>query len=129
MKIFGHIEQCNRYLDLALQKQQVITSNIANVDTPGYRAKQLDFEAVLESESSGDPGCLRTTDPRHIQHPPELLREASVRESSTGALRRDLNNVDMDKEMTELAQNVLKFSAVAQIVQAKLRGIESAIRG
>lgn len=132
MKIFEQagIDRMQLYLDYASRKQQMINSNIANIDTPGYQAKELTFEHLFREASVRAGLPLKTSLPGHLPGKPRLLREdAELRAGSTGALGNDLNNVDMDREMTELAQNVLKFSAVAQLVQMKLAAIRSAIRG
>ncbi|HSR52413.1 MAG TPA: flagellar basal body rod protein FlgB [Acidobacteriota bacterium] len=123
------IDRMAEYLDFASKRQQVINSNIANIETPGYRAKTLDFEHLFRAEL--EPGLhLRSTRAGHLSGPPELIREAArVRTLPTGALGNDLNNVDLDHETTQLAQNVLKFSAVAQMIQGRLSAIRQVIEG
>lgn len=134
MKIFEQagIDRMKLYLDYASKKQQVINSNIANIDTPGYQAKELDFEHIFRNESAGQQQglALKRTKPGHLGGKPLLLRETQgLQDTRSQALGNDLNNVDMDREMTQLAQNVLKFSAVAQLIQRKLSTIRSAIQG
>ncbi len=134
MKIFEQagIDRMKLFLDYASKRQQVINSNIANIETPGYQAKELNFEHIFQ-EASLEQGLgmsLKRTHEGHLGGKPELIRETGrLAASGTDALGNDLNNVDMDREMTQLAQNVLKFSAVAQLVQRKLAAIRSAIQG
>ncbi|HSR70142.1 MAG TPA: flagellar basal body rod protein FlgB [Acidobacteriota bacterium] len=123
------IDRMASYLDFAARRQQVINSNIANIETPGYQAKSLEFESLFREELESGLH-LRTTRAGHVTGPPELIREtARVRTLPTGALGNDLNNVDLDQEMTQLAQNVLKFSAVSQMIQGRLQMIRRVIEG
>lgn len=130
MKIFEHtlIDRMKLFLDYSTRRQKVISSNLANVDTPGYRTRDLDFKEVFRKESEGLSG-MRVGHSRHLGQQPVLLREPVVREVKTGSLGNDLNNVDLDREMTNLATNVLKFSTVVQFMKMKLRMLESSIRG
>lgn len=131
MKIFEQtgIDRMQQYLDQSSRRQQVINSNLANVETPGYVAKELNFEGIFRGELENAMPA-RTTDPRHIPAKPALLREATEPQPvNSEAMGNDLNNVDMDREMAMLAENVLKFSAVAQLVQMKLQTIRTSIQG
>jgi flagellar basal-body rod protein FlgB len=130
MRIFDDtvLDRMKRFLDVSMQKQQIISSNLANADTPGYRALELDFSEALKQELQG-AGKLKTSQSRHLPAAPVLHREPPAREANSGSLGNDLNNVNLDHEMTQLAENVLRFSAVAQFIQAKIKGLESSIRG
>ena len=121
------LDHMKSFLDYSARKQQVITSNLANSETPGYRAKELNFTDVLQQELRGD-GVLRRTRERHIEGTPTLIREAEVHEKANDALGRDGNNVDLDREMTQLAQNVLKFSVVSRLYQQKIQLIKFSLR-
>lgn len=129
MRIFGDptIEKITKFLDYSAQRQQVINSNLANLETPGYRAKELTFGDVFRSELSAQ-APMRTSDPRHAGARPVLLRQPVVEEAQTGSMGHDGNNVDLDKELTKLAENVLKFSLAVQALQNKLQMIEYSIK-
>lgn len=131
MKVFedSQIDRMKHYLDFASRRQQVINSNIANLETPGYRARELEFESMFRTEMESDL-ALKTTRTAHQPDRPVLIRdEPRVRPTTSGGLGNDLNNVDLDKEMTGLAENVLKFSALAQMIKNKLQLIRSSIQG
>ena len=115
------------FLDYSARKQQVITSNLANSETPGYRAKELDFADVFKQEMQSS-GVLKQTREKHIEGKPSLVRVAEVKEKANDALGRDGNNVDLDREMTQLAQNVLKFSVVSRLYQQKIQLIKYSLR-
>ena len=119
------LERMKSFLDFSIQRQNVITSNLANLETPGYRTKQLIFEEVLRDQWQ-EPR-LQTTDPRHQTDKPILLRD-QARVVETGAMGNDRNDVDMDRQLSYLAQNLLKFSTVAQLMQKHIHLLQYSIR-
>jgi len=121
------LDHMKAFLDYSARKQQVITSNLANSETPGYRAKELNFEDVFQKELGGN-GVLKRTREKHVTGRPILVREPEAQEKVNDALGRDGNNVDLDREMTQLAQNVLKFSVVSRLYQQKIQLIKFSLR-
>jgi flagellar basal-body rod protein FlgB len=102
------------------RRQQAIAGNIANVDTPGYRRQDVAFEAALRD--SGDRSRLATTSAGHIAVAPtgESLLPSFAGEadrSSTG--RNDGNNIDIDYEMTRLADTSLRYQLLTQATSAR----------
>jgi flagellar basal-body rod protein FlgB len=127
MKIEENVlDRLKLFLDYAARKQQVVSSNLANAETPGYRAKELRFSDVLQEELGG--ASMRRTDPRHLPAKPALARIRELEPSAGDSLGYDGNNVDLDKEMTELAENVLKFSVVTRMVQQRMHLLRSVIK-
>lgn len=122
------LDRMRLFLDYSARKQQVITSNLANSETPGYRAKELDFTEVFQQELQGGESLRRTHENHIAVSGPSLIREAEVEQKANDALGRDGNNVDLDKEMTQLAQNVLKFSVVSRLYQQKIQLIKYSLR-
>ena len=121
-----------KFMDLAVRRQKLIASNLSNVDTPGYKTVDIDFEQELQSQMAGTAGqgiSMAVTDARHL--PPSsavaggLPGQALEVEGLT--LRNDLNNVNIDREMSELSTNAMKFSAVSQMIAGKFRTLKSAI--
>ena len=100
-----------RFLDLAAKRQGLITSNIANVDTPGYRTKDIDFQGELERALQGDTG---TTEP-------------FVREVPGLVTRPDGNNVSVDRESLLLSEVQLQFGIAEQLLKAQFRNVKLAI--
>ena len=114
------------------QRQRVHAENIANADTPHYKRFEVAYEAQLQAAvEGGKQAPLAMTHPGHLglgpqalsQFRPELIRA----EDST--LRNDGNNVDIDVEMTRLAQTGLTYSAVADLMKRKMTGLKDVIRG
>jgi flagellar basal-body rod protein FlgB len=120
-------------------RQQAIANNIANVDTPEYKAQAVSFEEALQRQLAGRPTTpplvksigLDTTDPRHIPLEPrvETFEARPVTyPSNDGTLRNDGNNVDVEREMTKLAETQITYSALGQMTSARLGILRGAIR-
>jgi len=104
-----------RYLDLLAARQRVTASNIANADTPGYRAREIDFRAEMQSLLyQAVPGA------------PYL--PITVRQSWAEGAKNDGNNVHLDREMKALSENVLRFSVASLLLQRQIRGLRNAIQ-
>lgn len=122
--IFGKtLAQLQHVMDYRMTRQGVITSNIANVDTPGYRAKDVRFEDTFEDQLH-----LATTNPGHRQ-PAAAAAYHSVVDDPFSRLGNDGNTVDIDREMMKLTQNQFLYDASAQTVENKLNALKEIIKG
>jgi len=97
--------QLERYMDLLAARQRLVASNIANADTPGYRALDIDFQAEFRN-AAGAPVPLEVTGL---------------------ASRNDGNNVSLDREARLLAENALRFQLASNLARGQLRLVRSAI--
>ena len=120
------VPKLQKYLDLASVRHKLISGNIANSSTPGYRSKDIDFQNEF-NKATGQEKSVKgfTTDNQHIplgQHRnrPPKVEEVNVHEG-------DLNSVDIDKEISTLAQNELTFNIGARLIKMKFDGIRKAI--
>ena len=122
------IPALNAVLDVTQLRQRVISNNIANVSTQGYRKQDLRFQEYLNSfvEKPQVEGTL--TDPRHMPVP-KPVQAPEVYEPETGLNDTGLNNVDIDKEMTDLAENHLHFNVGARLLSGGFDGLRKAITG
>ncbi len=117
-KLFGPtMELARQALNLRLERQNLISANIANMNTPGYTVQDFSFADALESAMTGH-GRLTRTDPRHLQVPPSAV-EAAVRDEK--------RPVDLDEEMLKLSENALFYQVTAKIVAKKLEGMRYVI--
>jgi flagellar basal-body rod protein FlgB len=118
-------------LTLYSQRTQVLASNIANADTPGYRARDIDFRSALaEASSAQSVGQLRTTQARHIgtqQVNGTTVAELKYRTPLAPSL--DGNTVDVQLEQAAFAENAVRYQATLTFLNSKFRGLLTAITG
>ncbi|MDX8362259.1 MULTISPECIES: flagellar basal body rod protein FlgB [Bacillaceae] len=129
MKLFSNtVNALESGLNYSSLKEKAISTNIANVDTPYYKAKSVSFKLNLENAMEEFQG--NATNARHFnissssgQHPMSV--------SSRGDLifNHNENNVDIDKEMTLLAENQIYFYALSDLINGKFASLKSVIKG
>lgn len=108
-------------LDRLSKTQQVIGHNIANVDTPRYRAQTLSFETSLENALDASQRLrLAQTHAGHIESDAPLLLEPRIVDRQNPNARVDGNTVDINQEMIDLVETGLKYRAVAQLASKRL---------
>jgi flagellar basal-body rod protein FlgB len=111
------------------RRQQAIAGNIANVDTPGYQRQDVPFEQQLLA-STGGATRLATTNPAHIAAAPSegsLLTSAASERGRSTSERNDGNNVDIDYEMTRLAETQLRYELLTQATTSRLSTLREII--
>jgi flagellar basal-body rod protein FlgB len=103
-------------------RQQAISRNLANIDTPGYQAQTIDFEATLKHLLDHQSGtlALRVTDAGHLVSSKQEGLMFSLSTRPGGSFRADQNNVDVDVEMTEMSETGIQYQAVSQAISQKL---------
>ena len=107
-------------LDGLSLRQQFIGRNIANIDTPGYRAQTVDFETAVKRALGRSASLdLRRTSPGHLL---ATKTEGGMRalERPGGSTRADQNNVDIDVELTDMTETALRYQALSQAASKKL---------
>jgi flagellar basal-body rod protein FlgB len=129
MNLFsGTINTLQQSLNYSSVKNQTIASNIANVDTPNYKAKDVVFKDILQNELSSSLAAKRTH-PRHLpfDHEQRLSYQTVQRNSTT--YNHNGNNVDIDKEMAELAQNQIYYQSLVDRINGKFNSLQTVIKG
>ncbi|MGX9220785.1 flagellar basal body rod protein FlgB [Massilia varians] len=137
--MIGKIDQYLSFNETALslraQRQELLASNIANADTPNYKARDIDFSNALQNAlaSKGAGGPLATTAPRHL---PRGAATGDVLANGTPVLYRgevqgsvDGNTVDMDVERNQFADNALRYEAGITMINHQIKGLLAAIQG
>jgi len=100
--------QIEHYMDLLSARQKLVASNIANVDTPGYKTKDIDFQFEFMSQlEGGSPNVVEA---------PDLV------------VKNDGNNVSLDREARLLSENALRFNLASSLMKTQLKLINSAIQ-
>ena len=107
-------------LDYRAARQKVITSNVANLDTPNYKSKDLEFPDVLKSEMGATAELLRT-DPRHLP---------TGSGSSTPAYKvtESADKTNIDSEMMNLSENNLMYNLTVELLARKFRSIQNVLK-
>ena len=118
----------NAVLDVTQLRQRVIANNIANVSTKGFRKKTVRFQEYLNSFVRKPAVEGRRTDARHVVVP-KPMQNPQVFEPQTNVNDTGLNNVDIDVEMTELAENHLFFNVGARLLAGTFNGLKKSISG
>ena len=123
-------------LSLRAQRQSLLASNIANADTPNYKARDIDFASALQgalARSQPPAGQLATTAPNHI---PNGTPDGSTLPDGTPVQFRgvvqgavDGNTVDMDVERNQFADNAIRYEAGITLINNQIKGLLAAIQG
>ena len=120
-------------LNLRAFRQQLLASNIANADTPGYKARDIDFSAMLREATSGGAAVLAASHPRHVGAGAApggaLPSDAAVLYRSVSQPSIDGNTVDMDGERNRFAQNAIHYEANIAFINSKIRLMLAALQG
>lgn len=125
-----HLSVLSQALNLRTQRHQVLASNIANADTPHFKARDFDFQAAMQQAMSSRSGVggvnLATTSAGHIQGSgssgPAILKFRTETQSAV-----DGNTVDMDVERSQIAENAMQYQILTQLISDKFRGVRSAL--
>ncbi|MCP8616528.1 flagellar basal body rod protein FlgB [Salirhabdus salicampi] len=127
--LFNHtFDVLQHSLNYASLKNKTIANNIANVDTPNYKAKNVVFKDVLSQAQSSTITAKRTHE-RHLPFSSINTGNIHVQEQRNSNYNHNGNNVDIDKEMTELAKNQIYYDALVDRLNGKFRSIETVING
>jgi len=114
-----------RQMTRAVQRETLAAGNLANLDTPGYRAREASFEDALGSSGGLQ---LQTTQAKHLAAQNSSPGAGmNVKETADTASRRDGNNVQLDHELLELNRAMGDFSAAQTVLAAKFRLVRYAI--
>ncbi len=120
----------SRVMDMQLKRQNVITSNLANLETPNYKPRELAFEEELQSALGLDMrGRMSTTSHGHM--PAAFNPENFGPEWSKAFKPRQIHGEDrvsLDKEMSRHAKNQLQYTALTQIMQKSFEGLSNIIQ-
>lgn len=123
----GTISSLENGLSYATLNNKTIANNIANVDTPNYKAKNVSFKDMLEKEKQTSISAYRT-DRRHYDFE---IRQSTPGVNNVNGLRyrNNGNAVDMDTEQTKLAENQIYYNALIERMNGKLNTLNTVIKG
>ena len=132
----GRIDDALRFhqtaLSLRAARQELLASNIANADTPNYKAMDIDFADALQSAMSGSTANLPLTGTslRHLEGATDKnLMGAPVMYRKALQPSADGNTVDMDVERAQFADNALRYEAGVNFISAQVKAVLTALQG
>ena len=103
------------------RRQEITAHNIANIDTPGYRAQQVDFETALKRLSGTNRHIpVQSTHIKHLASPSRSVR-FEVENQKGGTERADGNNVDIDLELATQTETGVRYQTLTNLVSRKLK--------
>jgi flagellar basal-body rod protein FlgB len=117
-------------LNMRLMKQNLISSNIANAETPGFHAKKIDFEDALARalDIDGLRGMSTSSDAHFAVGGGGTAKvRPDIYENPEGAINNDGNTVDLEKEMSNLTENSIMYKAALQLINKKLAALRYAV--
>ncbi|CAM3437676.1 MULTISPECIES: flagellar basal body rod protein FlgB [Saccharibacillus] len=118
-------------IDASNTRQQVISNNVANADTPYFKRSEVSFESLLQSEMNGVSSIKgRMTNARHIEiGSAGSIPTARITSDKSTAMNNNKNNVDIDTEMTSLAENQLRYNTYIEEVNHQIKMMRTALGG
>ncbi|MCJ8010596.1 flagellar basal body rod protein FlgB [Paenibacillus sp. KQZ6P-2] len=119
-------------LQAANIRQNVISNNIANAETPYFKRSEVSFESLLQQEMNGTMPELRgkVTDSRHFTIGPiSSITQPVVTVDQSTAMNNNLNNVDIDSEMANLAANQIQYNSYIQQINEQFKMMRVAVEG
>jgi flagellar basal-body rod protein FlgB len=132
-KLTSSLDFQGKALSLRSERQRLIASNIANADTPGYVARDMDFASALRQatgQMQGTP-ALKASQPGHIGGAGSTAAavEGNLTYASASQTNLDRNTVDMDRERATFADNAVHYEATLRFINGNVRTMLDAIKG
>jgi len=116
-------------LEASSLRQKVLSNNVANIDTPTFKRSDVDFQAVLGAALGENSGVLpmKLTSPQHISSAAQGSGSGIVTDQTT-SIRNDGNNVDVDSEMSKVAENGLYYNSLTSAISLQLSILRMVIK-
>jgi len=129
--LYGKSNIMEKALDASLARNDTISQNLANIDTPNYKRKDVAFEQYLNDSLNKTNLEGNLTDKRHIainSKDIDKIQPTATDGNSDVSMRIDGNNVDVDSEMAYLAKNTIKYNTLIQLINSNFSKIKNVIR-
>lgn len=126
--MFSKINIMGKILDVKLKRHELLSNNLANVDTPGYKRSDISFEDKLKDYLSRTTIPLVTTNAKHINTKSSIYDlKPEIFQQDNRSFRNDQNNVDVEREMVELTKNTFSYNIIADQIQNNFKILQTAI--
>jgi flagellar basal-body rod protein FlgB len=123
--LFGIHEQA---LHLRAYRSQVLASNLANADTPGYKARDFDFKAMMRQQSPS-PVRLVATHRGHIEPDRQVVATTQMQYRIPHQPSLDGNTVEVEREQSAFSENAMRYQATLRFIDSRVKGIKKAFSG
>ncbi len=120
-RMFGFTSAMDRVLGAMSARQAILSDNIANVNTPGFKRSDVDFRAVADQVFRDLPESSQRAQLRRSTGGPRVVTDHS------STMRNDGNNVDMEREMALLAETTIRYNTLVEYVSRRLRDVRAVI--
>jgi len=126
--MFSNIDFMGNLLDVKIKRYELISNNLANVDTPGYKRYDISFEELLKNRLNKRSIPLTTTNDKHIDTKKQLMDiKPTIYREQEYSYRNDNNNVDIDKEMVEMVKNTFSYNIISEQISKNFKILQTAI--
>ncbi|AFQ45725.1 flagellar basal body rod protein FlgB [Desulfosporosinus meridiei] len=118
-------------LDASSLRQQVLSNNVANIDTPNFKRSDVNFQMALGAALGEESSVLqmKQTSPKHLSSISAEIDALGIVTDRTTSLRNDGNNVDIDREMANVAENGLYYNSLTRAISSQLGLMRMVIKG
>ena len=125
--VYNYINVLDKAADASNFRQELISNNIANVDTPHYKRKDLNFENILQAELGGERSLWQAV--KNANEDLETLDPQVYTDNSSLSYRLDGNNVDINTEEAYLAENQIKYNTLISLMNQEFGRYKSVLSG
>jgi len=129
-RLFKPMDVMQRGLSASWTRNAVIRNNIANVETPGFKASRVEFESLLRKAAEGGNFQAARTHPMHLEFSGTsdiMSVQPMIRQSRDLSMRKDGNNVDIESENVRMAQNSIHYNTLLEKLNSEIRRLRMAI--
>lgn len=123
--IYNYVNILDKAADAANLRNELISNNIANVDTPGYKRKDINFESILQAELGGEKNL--STAVKNANKDLTTLDPQVYTDNASLSYRLDGNNVDVATEESYLAENQIKYQALVDLMSQEFSRYKSVL--
>ena len=122
---FDYVNVLGKAADASWTRESVLTNNLANVDTPGYKRKDIDFASVLKTELGSSKYTSLNDSVKSMDY--DDLKASVYTDYANYSYRLDGNNVDIDNEQVELASEQIKYQALTTSISSEFERMRTAM--
>lgn len=128
LNLFSHSDVLNKGLDASWLRNQVISNNISNIDTPNFKSSRVEFETELKKALDSKNINMKKTRDKHLTASAPAF-EPSVLKNNNTTVRMDGNNVDIESEELNMVKNAIYYNTLVQKISKEYGRLRVAING